>query len=533
MTKQKSTKRALLSSAIALLVCVAMLIGTTFAWFTDSVTSGSNVIKSGKLEVALLDANGDSLEGEMIEWAARDGRSQDEILWEPGCTYNTEPFTVKNVGNLNLKFRLFVNGINGDAKLLEVIDFSCIVKNYTYEVVLGGFGISNTADIDLLKGLDMNGTVYNEFMLKPGESMENIVLTGHMDELAGNEYQNLKIENISISVIATQAIGEEDSFDGTYDELATYNGLSTGTLEDGQSAISIPVTDGTDTKVGFADIPAGALADGKTTSDAEIRPVEYKGNFTVDTGMIAKSFNISISNLKENNDVPVKVQIYVGKGMDPTTFKMYHYSDEIACTYDPYDGYVTFESATFSPFTIVYDADSEYVAPEAKPEGLPVADVAPYVLEEPIEWGQYGQWSPTEGLEANLDAIYKFSCTESYEEAQANAFANWECDFFVKLDRDLGENEIFLGGNYGDFGWVGFHNGDVTLEANEEIPLLGSVTNGAWTYAEVVSFVGEFICGVGNVGDSLEGATFTVMLRLTNPENANEFYNVATINYTF
>ncbi len=533
MTKQRSTKRALLSSAIALLVSVAMLVGTTFAWFTDSVTSGSNIIKSGKLEVALLDANGDSLEGEMIEWAAFDGRAQNEILWEPGCTYKTEPFTVKNVGNLNLKFRLFVNGINGDAKLLEVIDFTCIVEDYTYEIVTGGYGISNTADIDLLKGIDMNGTAYNDFMLKPGEAMEGIVLEGHMDELAGNEYQNLTIENISISVIATQAVGEADSFDHAYDADAVYPGLSTGVLEPGQSAISVPVTDGTDTKVGYADIPADALAPGATTSDAEIRPVDYKGNFTVAAGMETKSFNITVSNLKENNDVPVKVQVYVGKGMDPATFEMYHYSDKIACTYDPYDGYVTFESATFSPFSIVYDADSKYVAPEAKPEGLPKANVTTYTPEEPIVWGNYGQWSPTEGLEANLDAIYKFSCTETYEEAQANAFANWECDFVVKLDKDLGENEIFLGGNYGSFGWVGFHNGDVTLKANEEIPLLGSVTNGAWTYAEVVNFVGEFICGVGNVGNSLEGATFTVMLRLTNPDNANEFYNVATINYTF
>ena len=86
MTKTKSTKRALLMSALALITCVSMLVGSTFAWFTDSVTSGSNIIKSGKLEIALLDAEGQSLEGEMIEWAAKDGHAQDEILWEPGCT---------------------------------------------------------------------------------------------------------------------------------------------------------------------------------------------------------------------------------------------------------------------------------------------------------------------------------------------------------------------------------------------------------------------------------------------------------------
>lgn len=111
--------------------------------------------------------------------------------------------------------------------------------------------------------------------------------------------------------------------------------------------------------------------------------------------------------------------------------------------------------------------------------------------------------------------------------------ADWHCDFYVKLDKDLGENQIFLGGNYGSFGWGGFHNGDLTLEANTEIPLLGSVTSNPWTYVDVVNFVGEFICGVGDVNNALSGATFTVMLRLTNPENSNDFINVETITYKF
>ena len=164
---------------------------------------------------------------------------------------------------------------------------------------------------------------------------------------------------------------------------------------------------------------------------------------------------------------------------------------------------------------------------------LPVANVTPYTETESIEWGNYGQWSPTEGLEANLEAAYTFTCVETGTEAAQNKYADWHCDFYVSLDRDLGENQIFLGGNYGSFGWIGFHNGDVTLKANEELPLLGSVTQNPWTYQMIAEYVGEFICGVGDVDDALTGATFTVMLRLTNPENADEFYNVAKITYTF
>ncbi len=545
MNKTKSTKRALLMSALALLLCVSMLIGSTYAWFTDSVTSGSNIIKSGKLEVALLDADGASLENQMIEWVAKDGRAQDEILWEPGCTYNSEEVYVKNTGNLNLKFKVLVNGIEGDAELLEVIDFKAIAKNQTvnFKHPLGMF--TATMDVDLL-----NGTTYDtgisfggqsstvkieEYVLKPGEMMGPIVLSGHMDELAGNQYQDKTIKGISISVVATQAVGEEDSFNGVYDAEATYPGLSSGVLEDGQSAIEIPVTNGTEEKVGTATIPAEALAPGATSSDAQILPSSYEGNFTVDTGMTAKAFNITVSNLKEDNDVPVKVLVYVGEGMDPATFKLYHYDEEIPCTYNPYDGYVTFHSATFSPFTIVYDEESVYVAPDANPEDLPEATVVNSTEYENVDlpWGSYGVWSPTEGLDSQLEAAYTFTCKDTLEQAKESPYANWECDFFVKLDKDLGANEIFLGGNYGSFGWVGFHNGDLTLEANTEIPLLGSVTSDPWSYVDVVQNVGSFICGVGDVDDALKGATFTVMLRLTNPEDATEFYNVETINYTF
>ena len=44
----KSTKRALLTSVLAMVVCLAMLVGSTFAWFTDTATTGVNKIQAGK-----------------------------------------------------------------------------------------------------------------------------------------------------------------------------------------------------------------------------------------------------------------------------------------------------------------------------------------------------------------------------------------------------------------------------------------------------------------------------------------------------
>ena len=197
----KTTKRALLSSVVAMLVCFTMLLSTTFAWFTDTAVSGSNVIVSGKLDVALIDANDASLEGEVIEWAAKDGRAQDKILWEPGCTYETEPFYVKNNGNLALKYQVVINGIEGDAKLLEAIEWT---------VTVGGV----ETDLSTFEG--------KLYPTAGSDKSEAIILSGHMKEDAGNEYQDLTVNGISISVFATQLDAEIDTFGPDYDEDAVY-----------------------------------------------------------------------------------------------------------------------------------------------------------------------------------------------------------------------------------------------------------------------------------------------------------------------
>lgn len=200
MTKNKSTKRALLMSALSLLMCVSMLIGSTFAWFTDSVTSAGNTIQSGTLDVDLVDAYGKSLEGEVIEFVTTDKRAQDKILWEPGCTYETEPVYVVNKGDLALKYEIVINGINGDAKLLEAIEWTVTIDG---------------------KETDLSAFVGN---LIPGKTEKSgaIVLSGHMKEEAGNEYQDLSAEGISIAVFATQFTSESDSFNNTYDGAATF-----------------------------------------------------------------------------------------------------------------------------------------------------------------------------------------------------------------------------------------------------------------------------------------------------------------------
>ena len=236
MTSSKNTKRALLASVLSVALCCAMLIGSTFAWFTDSVSTSVNRIQAGTLKIALVDAEGNSLEGETLGWKAFDNRAQDQIFWEPNATYNTEEFYIKNDGNLNLKFKFLVTGIDGDAKLLEVIDFTAMAEASQFHFNTGAISITpgEGEQFDLLKGYTVDTLFYgeqhfDEYVLEPGETAGPITITGHMDKLAGNEYQGLSIDGIAITLIAAQATGDEDSFNGTYDADAEYPVVATDT----------------------------------------------------------------------------------------------------------------------------------------------------------------------------------------------------------------------------------------------------------------------------------------------------------------
>ena len=204
MTSSKSTKRALLTSVLALLMCVTMLIGTTFAWFTDSASTAVNKIQSGNLDVALemqkSDGSWVSAEGQTLTFKTADNRAAGQILWEPGCTYELPQLRVVNKGNLALKYKIQITGIQGDAKLNEVIDWTI-----------------NDAAINL-----------TEEHLLAGQTGAAFTIKGHMQESAGNDYRNLTIDGIGITVVATQDTVENDSNGNTYDENAQYPSITTG-----------------------------------------------------------------------------------------------------------------------------------------------------------------------------------------------------------------------------------------------------------------------------------------------------------------
>ena len=199
MSNTKTTKRALLSSVMAKLICVAMLIGTTFAWFTDSARTAVNKIQAGTLDIQLLDAKDNSLEGQTLAWQKAAGHESEEVLWEPGCTYKLQPIVIKNNGNLALKYKIVITGIQGDAELNDAIEWT----------------ITNTSATTALDA---------DHSLSAGAS-DTLTISGHMKESAGNEYEGLSIEGIAITVYATQYTSEYDSNNNTYDAGAEYGGV--------------------------------------------------------------------------------------------------------------------------------------------------------------------------------------------------------------------------------------------------------------------------------------------------------------------
>ena len=126
MKKTRSTKRALLMSVLAMVLCVSMLIGTTFAWFTDSVTSSNNRIQAGNLDIELYYQNDVTKDWTKVDEMTNIFKA--DTLWEPGHT-EVIKLKIANEGSLALKYQLGVNivsevgSINAEGDPFKLSDY--------------------------------------------------------------------------------------------------------------------------------------------------------------------------------------------------------------------------------------------------------------------------------------------------------------------------------------------------------------------------------------------------------------------------
>ena len=226
MTSSKSTKRALLSSALAILMCVAMLIGTTFAWFTDTASTAVNKIQAGNLDIEL------EYSKDFTEWIKVNDTTklfEESALWEPGRT-EVVYLRVKNAGNLALKYTLGIYNLYENRGKNVAGDFyylSNFVKLGAAEADAAyadrAAAISAVQDsAKTLKSIGDTGVVGADLAVN-NEKVYAMVL--YMPTEVGNE-ANPKNKSwaakvsFGIRVSATQAVSEYDSYGNTYDEKA-------------------------------------------------------------------------------------------------------------------------------------------------------------------------------------------------------------------------------------------------------------------------------------------------------------------------
>ena len=219
MTKKHSAKRALIASVLMLALCFSLLIGTTFAWFTDSVTSANNIIKSGNLDVEMYWADGkEAVPGETGWTDASTGAIFNNDKWEPGYV-EVRHIKIANEGSLALKYKVNIVA-NG-----EVSDLADVIDVYYVDPAI------QVADRSALTDANKIGTL-SEVLANLGTSgigsleagkADTITIALAMQKTAGNEYQDKSIgTDFSVVLMATQFTAEEDSFDNQYDFDASY-----------------------------------------------------------------------------------------------------------------------------------------------------------------------------------------------------------------------------------------------------------------------------------------------------------------------
>ena len=295
MTSSKTTKRALISSALAILMCVAMLIGTTFAWFTDTASTGVNKIQAGNLGVELEYKNSDT-----TGFTKADKNTKvfkEGALWEPGHVEYVV-LKVSNAGSLALKYKLGIN-IANEVGSTNVYNKEFKLSDYIRFAVLDGDKTEGSVDRDALvaaatdsKLIKEGYTAENHLMATGTDNSQKVVtLVVWMPTTVGNEANHKKDAtapsiDLGISVVATQDTVESDSFDEQYDKDATYP-----VIVSNQQQANDAITNATDKKanISIASDQTITLDNGIANEGDKSRDITFSGNGSQTVDVITKA----------------------------------------------------------------------------------------------------------------------------------------------------------------------------------------------------------------------------------------------------
>ncbi len=367
MNKTKATKKALLMSMLSILLCVAMLIGSTFAWFTDSVTSGRNKIVAGNLDVELYHTNANIKAAEKVSektplFVKEDGEA---ILWEPGVVAY-ENFTVKNEGTLALKYELALNVYGKNAttdnhSLDEVIKVAFLDRHFSGNrddaIALDASSYGKLADMTQEGQIEAGDTDGKEFAVvlywKPTDD-DNLYNLNNGKKSNDGE-KSLWID-LGVELYATQAVSESDSFGNDYDENANLPELpkhlavaATSEVVSGKPTVIEDKENGV-----TATVPADATDEESltliiSTTDATDNSVVYDIKLVDEDGNTVKLTEEAVIELNIGAGLKnVKVK-HAGTPMDATKY-----------SYASGTGILTIHTDSFSEFEITFERSTSW-----------------------------------------------------------------------------------------------------------------------------------------------------------------------------
>lgn len=385
MVKKNNTKRALISSILVLVMCFSMFFGTTYAWFTDSVTSSGNIISAGTLKVEMRWAEGkENPDSAATAWKdASEGAIFNNDKWEPGYT-EVRHVKIDNKGTLAFKYKIAIIADGEVSDLSDVIDVYYLdpAKQITDRAQLNDGNKLGTLT-DVLANLDKSG----EGSLGAGSS-DTVTIALKMREDAGNEYQGKSIgTTFSVKLVATQLSYESDSFGNDYDKNAEWPALNPGEcftaaspiVKDNSGNVKDEVVIGDPQGDIYASVPEGVkVADGVSALQLKVESLtSSESNVTAtNRSEVLRSVDVHIDGVAEDNTVPMIITLkgILPSGLNGSNVKLYHVEDGTTYemqlvanptnhnefSYDPLNGDVVISIASFSEIVVYGDTAAEW-----------------------------------------------------------------------------------------------------------------------------------------------------------------------------
>ena len=340
-------KTSLVSSLIAIVICFSMLLGTTYAWFTDSIVNTNNIIKSGNVDVELYHKSNSDTDYSEVDGTTKLFVNQNggEILWEVGSTA-TETFKIANAGSLSLKYDFRIKAVSktvnaNEEALTDVLTLS----------VKGGDNVDYSAKFGA--GTSVGGS------LAPNDYDEYTVTIFFDPELTNvnyNDFQGLKLL-LGIELVATQLNSEFDGTGNTFDDGAQFPNVSSSVKFDALTQGEEAILETKGENAVSAKLPSELVDELKnqgfdSVSLVHTDPIVENDKITFESiEIVDKDGNVidlEALNLTEKVEVSLPVPESVANGV---AVEIFHDGNKVADAY-VVDGKITYEVGHFCEVSV-------------------------------------------------------------------------------------------------------------------------------------------------------------------------------------